>query len=409
MELSKDTVLQRAFDIDIRIEGERISARLNDKYHQLGTHSLMILDAFATPKSLARGIQELQAAIFGTRDWIRLTQQILGLAHVGFLRRPQDNQLPLRSHRGRFSSPNVHIRMLNDQARTHAYRQALFKLVRPEDTVLDIGTGTGILAATAALAGARHVYAVERSSNLSKLARKFFDHNGLGEKITIIEGDSSRIELPEKADVLVSEIIGNDPLAEGILPCYEDARRRLLKPLARLIPGCLRIFALPLTAPASFRRRLLFSESSALHWEEQYLLDFTNYVEETAARNFHGFANSYHLKDWPRIAKPILVAEIDFSVGHSERVNCVREFVAEQDGSLNAIAILFEAELAEDISLSVLPDQATQANSWASLIWLPGTPMEVRRDEALRISYRYGDETESQIDVTRLNRECSAQ
>ena len=47
------------------------------------------------------------------------------------------------------------------------------------------------------------------------------------------------IELPERADLLVAEVIGNEPLEEEILETMLDARHRLLKPGARMIPHAL--------------------------------------------------------------------------------------------------------------------------------------------------------------------------
>ena len=67
--------------------------------------------------------------------------------------------------------------------------------------------------------------------------------------MTLIRGWSRQIELPEQADVLVAEVIGNEPFEEEILETTLDARRRLLKPDARLIPHALELLARPLLLP----------------------------------------------------------------------------------------------------------------------------------------------------------------
>ena len=87
----------------------------------------------------------------------------------------------------------------------------------------------------AAPAGAKRVYAIEVRP-IAEVAARFFQGSGLGDRITLIRGNSTEISLPERADVLVSEIIGNDPLAEQVLDTATcDAVARLLKPGARLI------------------------------------------------------------------------------------------------------------------------------------------------------------------------------
>jgi predicted RNA methylase len=67
--------------------------------------------------------------------------------------------------------------------------------------------------AIAAACASSHVYAIE-ASGIGKLAKAIFKANGLADRITLIEGWSTQVNLPEKADVLISEIIGNEPLGE---------------------------------------------------------------------------------------------------------------------------------------------------------------------------------------------------
>ena len=62
-----------------------------------------------------------------------------------------------------YRSLQNHEPMLLDTVRCQAFQQALREVVTPECVVLDIGAGTGILSVFAAQAGARAVYAVERS------------------------------------------------------------------------------------------------------------------------------------------------------------------------------------------------------------------------------------------------------
>ena len=128
-----------------------------------------------------------------------------------------------------WADPVEHARMLHDDRRTSDYVAALSQAVRPGDVVLDIGTGSGVLAIAAARAGAKQVYAVE-ASDIAEAAERVFALNDMGDRITLVAAWSREIELPEPADLLVSEVIGNEPFEEEILETTLDARRRLLKP-----------------------------------------------------------------------------------------------------------------------------------------------------------------------------------
>mgnify|MGYP006317027487 CR=1 FL=1 len=51
--------------------------------------------------------------------------------------------------------PSMHRLMLDDEVRIDAFASALAKVIRPGDTVVDVGTGTGVLAFLAKKAGAK--------------------------------------------------------------------------------------------------------------------------------------------------------------------------------------------------------------------------------------------------------------
>ena len=80
--------------------------------------------------------------------------------------------------------------MLDDRGRTNGFCHALRTIVKPDDVVVDIGTGTGVLATCAALAGARKVYAVE-SSGIAEVAARVFAANGVTDRVTLVRERST--------------------------------------------------------------------------------------------------------------------------------------------------------------------------------------------------------------------------
>ena len=149
--------------------------------------------------------------------------------------------------------------------------------------MLDIGTGSGVLAVAAARAGARRVYAVE-ASDIAEVAERVFAANGVTDTVTLVPGWSREIELPEPADLLVAEIIGNEPLEEEILETTLDARRRLLKPDARLIPHALTLLARPLRLPDGEARQRAIGRAAVERWRRLYDMEFQPLLDAAAPR-----------------------------------------------------------------------------------------------------------------------------
>src|SRR5438128_356977 len=101
--------------------------------------------------------------------------------------------------------------MIADRLRLDAYSEALRRAIKPGVVVLDIGTGTGIFALLACRFGARKVYAVEPDDAI-EVAREVAAANRYQQRIEFIQELSTRVALPERADVIVSDIRGVLPL-----------------------------------------------------------------------------------------------------------------------------------------------------------------------------------------------------
>ena len=102
--------------------------------------------------------------------------------------------------------------MIADHLRMAAYADALRRSVTPESMVIDIGTGTGVMAILACQLGARRVCAIE-PDDVIQLARKVAADNGFADRIEFIQALSTDVKLPELADVIVSDV-------RGVLPFF---------------------------------------------------------------------------------------------------------------------------------------------------------------------------------------------
>jgi predicted RNA methylase len=99
-----------------------------------------------------------------------------------------------------------------DSERNEAYRRGIEATVEEDDLVVDIGTGSGLLALMAANAGAQHVFAIEGDPSLERAARKVIAANGKAETVTVVGRHSTQVKIgfgsdvPTGADVIVTEI-----------------------------------------------------------------------------------------------------------------------------------------------------------------------------------------------------------
>lgn len=138
------------------------------------------------------------------------------------------------------SIPSWHVSMLQDTARNAAFDHAIAAAVNPGDRVLDIGTGSGLLAMMAARAGAAEVIACEMDPLLADAAARIVAQNGFRDRIRTIPRRSADLDVQRdlggQVDVIVAEVLANNLLLEGVLPTMRDAARRLLRPGGRIVP-----------------------------------------------------------------------------------------------------------------------------------------------------------------------------
>jgi amino acid adenylation domain-containing protein len=159
--------------------------------------------------------------------------------------------------------------MANDERRNACYRAAIEKLV-PGKTVVDIGTGADALLARFSIeAGARKVYAVEMLPESFDRAAKLLAQKGLESRIHLIYGDATRVELPEKVDVCVSEIFGMIGSSEGAAVILNRARR-FLKPGGMMIPYRCSTQIAAVSLPDALAREPRFTELSGPYVERLF-------------------------------------------------------------------------------------------------------------------------------------------
>jgi protein arginine N-methyltransferase 1 len=236
--------------------------------------------------------------------------------------------------------------MIADRVRMEAFAHALRRVVGPQTVVADIGTGTGIFALLACQLGARRVYAIEPDDAI-QVAREIAAANGYADQIEFIQAISTRVELPERADVIVSDIGGALPWFQHHIPSIADARRRLLAPGGVLIPQRDRTWAAVAEAPELYARR------AGIWSENVFGLDME------AARRLA--TNSWGLG---RVEREQLLtplerwATIDYAVVEDPDVRANVTWTVTRAGTGHGVVAGLDRVVLDDLCLSNAPDAA---------------------------------------------------
>jgi type I protein arginine methyltransferase len=229
------------------------------------------------------------------------------------------------------------------------------------------------LAHFAARAGARRVYAIERGPAIA-LAELVHSANDPDRRIALIEGDSRQVELPERANVLLTETLWNFGLGEGIVGAIIDARARLLTPDARILPSDVELIIALVEDPALYRPVELWRQ-------DLYGIDFSP-LRTLAANNHHPVT----LDAAGFLAVPTTLARVSLGDTGSPDVSGVAPVRVRRSGTAHGIGGWFRAQLSPGVALSNAPPLRTP--NWRQVFFPLQEPRPVERGETLVVSIR---------------------
>lgn len=316
--------------------------------------------------------------------------------HLAALRNTLDSATALMSWLGeppaaaasaairRFASQHVprwHFPMLNDEDRNQAFAAALRQQIKPGDHVLDIGSGSGLLAMLAIQAGAARVTSCEADPLLAGVARQVVQHNGFSDVITIIPARSTDLAvghgLDEPADLIVTEIVDCGLIGEGLLPTLRHARQRLLKPGGRLIPQAARVAGAVLCCPAA--RQLNFVQAS-------HGLDL-------AAMNSLSTPGHFPLRlgTWPHtlLSGQVEIFQLDLVAEPLVDGSRILQLPITESAVADGLIAWFELDLADGITLNNAPVNA--GSHWMQAYLPFATPHPVIAGSQLVVEVRWHD------------------
>ncbi len=235
--------------------------------------------------------------------------------------------------------------MIADEARMNAYVAAMRQAIKADSVVMDLGAGPGIFALIACQLGARLVYVVE-PENIIQLARESAVANGFADRIVCLQDFSTRIQLSEQPEIIVSDLRGVLPFFQRHLPSIRDARDRLLSRGGILIPHRDKLWA----AIVEFSERY-----SALvgPWEKN-----TFGMKLDAGRRL--VTNSWlkaSIKPEQLLTEPNLWCTLDYYQVDSADATAEITWIAKRSGIAHGLAIWFDSDLLGNTGFSNHPDR----------------------------------------------------
>jgi type I protein arginine methyltransferase len=258
--------------------------------------------------------------------------------------------------------------MIADKARFGAYADAISRAVRPGDVVVDLGCGPGVFALLACRAGAKRVYAID-GGDIVHLARQLAASNGFSDRIQFIHEDSRQVQLPERANVVVSDVRGALPLFDDALPSIEDARVRFLMEGGTQIPERDTLYAAIVEAPDYYER-------ITSPWKEP-----GSEIDLSAPLPLL-LNGVYKLRSKKEqlLTDPQNWCTLDYTAHLNTRASAKMRFRASRSGIGHGVSAWFETKLFENIGFSTGPGPAGTVYGQGFLPWLEPVALEAGQE-----------------------------
>ena len=235
-----------------------------------------------------------------------------------------------------------HLGYVADRVRLDAFRAAIARVVRPGDSVADLGCGTGVLGLLCLEAGASRIWAIDSTAML-EIARESMARAGWTDKVRFIHGNSHRVELPEPVDVVICDHVGFFGFDYGIVQTLQDARGRFLKPGGRILPRSIHLKLAAVQSEKAYAKADRWVNAVVppeFHWVRRYAINAKHSVELGAG---------------DVLSEQASLGVIDLASDSPDFLSWSAQLRIERDGALHGLAGWFECELGPDVSMTNSP------------------------------------------------------
>ncbi|AZQ66697.1 hypothetical protein EF888_05800 [Silicimonas algicola] len=235
-----------------------------------------------------------------------------------------------------------HLSYVEDVQRTRLFTQAVERVVKANDDVLDLGCGVGILGLLCLQGSAKSVIGVDKTA-IVEIASRVYAVVSRTKRSGPVRMDASRFLLSDRVDLIVCDHVGYFGLDYGILKMLKDARRRFLKMGGRIVPQGLGLHLAPVGGQQSSR--------IARGWTREGIPAGFHALNAYTVNTKH--AVELRLEDV--LGLPALLGEIDFMTETRESFSYKAELTITRGGKLEGLAGWFDCTLCEGVTMTNSP------------------------------------------------------
>ena len=228
--------------------------------------------------------------------------------------------------------------------------------------------------------GAKRVYAIE-PSEVIQVAREIAAANNCADKIEFFEDLSTKVTIPVRADVIVSDLRGVLPLFEHHISSIVDARRRFLAPGGTLIARKDRIWAAIVDAPKEYGKIVGIWDGNP----------FGQDLGAARRKTLHAF-RKVRVTPSQLLTEPQLWATLDYATIENPDVRGNLQWKAKREGTGHGILVWFEMELCDGVTFSSGPESPETVYGSAFFPWLAPVPLAAGQNLCVELEAKLLDD-----------------
>ncbi|XP_076231186.1 protein arginine N-methyltransferase 9 isoform X2 [Calliopsis andreniformis] len=278
-----------------------------------------------------------------------------------------------------------HFPMLNDKQRNNAFEKAIRnKVAAGYDSVLDIGTGTGLLSLYAQNAGAKKIYACECSTAMIKIAEKVFETND-AKNIILLHKLSTDITIPtdisEKVKLVITETFDAGLFGEHVIPSLISAHANILDTNGVVIPMSATLYIAAVECEyIRYRSSVVFDklkESCSLNFDNMSVLLDEEYYDTESLKN----VKITYVTE-PKILFTVNFNDLsDIQKFNIDGIKSVINVKCKCDATIDGLVTWFKLHLDEETTI----DTSERTSCWQIAIF-PTIPKQFHQSDALTIT-----------------------